>query len=153
MRLWRIVQRKHALDRLGAGAAKFGGRWNPIGQPAIYCSNSVALRALEKFVRVEGGQLPPLVLVAVDFPAHGDIFTPAMADLPQGWDDMPASASAQAYGGAWLATCAALAMQVPSAIVPEEANTILNPHHPDIAQVRMSIVRPFSFDNRLYKPA
>lgn len=151
MRLWRITQPKHALDRLGGGAAQFGGRWNPIGRPAIYCSTSIALCALEKLVHVDAGPLPPFVLVALDIPDAGNLFAPAMSDLPQGWDEMPASASAQALGAAWLAGGAELGMRVPSAIVFEEANMVLNPLHPDFPQVAISIVRPFSFDSRLYK--
>lgn len=151
MRLWRIAQPTHALDRLGAGAAQFGGRWNPIGVPAIYCSTSVALCALEKFAHLQAGPLPPLVLVAVDLPEPVDMFTPGTHTIPAGWDDMPVSAAAQAFGGAWLKKCEQLAMKVPSAIVAEDANVVLNPQHPDFAQVTMAVVRPFSFDSRLYK--
>lgn len=151
MRFWRIAQRKYALDKLCAGAQRFGGRWNPVGMPALYCGTTIAICSLEKFVHVGSGPIPPLVLVAVDLPDAAPIEHIAPADLPPGWDDVPTSASAQAFGGHWLATGQALGLVVPSAILPEESNVILNPAHPTYAQVKLTVVRPFSFDQRMFK--
>lgn len=151
MRLWRIVHRKYALDKLCAGAAQYGGRWNPIGMPALYSGTSIAICSLEKFVHVGAAPLPPLVLVAVDIPDDVVLYDPGVAGLPVGWDAMPTSDAAQAFGGAWLARGAELALKVPSAIVHEEANVVLNPHHPDFAQVELSVIRPFTFDDRMFK--
>lgn len=149
--MWRIAQRKYALDRLCAGSALYGGRWNPVGMPALYCGASIAICALEKFVHVGQAALPPLVLVSVDLPADCDIFTPKASDLPPGWDELPTSASSQALGRTWLERGEALAMRVPSVILPEENNMIINPLHPDYAQVTLTVVRPFVFDQRMYK--
>ena len=151
MRLWRIAQTKFALDRLCLGTTQYGARWNPIGMPALYCGTSIAVCALEKFVHVGSGILPPQVLVAVDLPDDCGIYAPGFDDLPAGWDDLPTSLAAQAFGGRWLRGGAELAMRVPSAIVNEECNMVLNPLHPDYSRVQLSIVRPFSFDQRLYK--
>jgi RES domain-containing protein len=150
VRLWRISQRKFALDKSCAGAARFGGRWNPIGVPALYCGTSIALCSLEKFVHIGSAPLPPLVLVAIDIPDDSMLDTPAIRDLPAGWDTMPTSAAAQKFGGTWLAEGRNLGLIVPSAIVPEETNVVLNPQHPDYAEVRLAIVRPFSFDDRMF---
>lgn len=151
MRLWRIAQRKYALDRLCAGAALYGGRWNPVGMPALYCGASIAICALEKFVHVGQAALPPLVLVSVDLPVDCGIFTPDGHDLPTGWDELPTSASAQGLGRTWLEKGETLAMRVPSVILPEESNVIVNPLHTDYAQVKLTVVRPFTFDQRMYK--
>lgn len=151
MRLWRIAQRKYALDKLCAGAAQYGGRWNRVGMPALYCGTSIAICCLEKFVHVGAAALPPLVLVAIDLPDDTAWFGPGVDELPPGWDAMPTSGAAQAFGGDWLARGGELAMKVPSAIVAEEANVILNPHHRDYARVQLSVLRPFTFDERLFK--
>jgi RES domain-containing protein len=151
MRVWRIAQRKYALDRLCAGSALYGGRWNPVGLPALYCGASIAICALEKFVHVGSASLPPLVLVAVDIPDHSTVFSPAVNELPSGWDELPTSVSAQALGRQWLERADALAMRVPSAVLPEESNVILNPRHPDFQHVGLTIIRPFSFDQRMFK--
>ena len=64
---------------------------------------------------------------------------------------MPTSVAAQAFGGEWLSNASRLAMKVHSAIVPEEINVIINPQHPDYANVALSVVRAFTFDNRMFK--
>jgi RES domain-containing protein len=151
MKLWRIAQRKYALDRLCAGSALYGGRWNPVGLPAFYCGASIAICALEKFVHVGQAPLPPLVLVAVDIPDESEFFAPAVDQLPPGWDTLPTSAVAQDLGRKWLERGTALAMHVPSAVLPEENNVILNPRHPQFLDVELTVVRPFSFDQRMFK--
>lgn len=151
MRLWRISQSKFALDRACAGSALYGGRWNPVGLPALYCGSSVALCALEKFVHVSSAPMPPLVLVGVDLPDIASIYKPKASELPKGWDDLPTSSSAQAFGRAWLEKGEHLAMWVPSVLLPEEYNVIINPLHPEYGHVQFAIVRPFSFDERMFK--
>jgi RES domain-containing protein len=149
--LWRITQRKYALDKSCAGAAQYGGRWNPIGAPALYCGTSIAITALEKLVHVGSAPVPPLVLVAVDIPDDASIYEPGLVELPAGWDALPTSASAQAFGGAWLTRNQELALKIPSAILPEETNTVINPRHPDYPAVKLTVVRPFVFDRRIRK--
>lgn len=151
MRFWRIAQKRHALDRACLASSMYGGRWNPIGMPALYCGSTIALCALEKFVHVGAGTLPPQSLVAIDVPDDCEIFVPDMASLPNGWDVLPTSTTAQAFGGQWLAARTQLGMRVPSVIVNEESNIVLNPQHPDFARVTLSEIRTFSFDARMYK--
>lgn len=152
MRLWRIAQRKFALDRACAGAALYRGRWNPVGLPALYCAGSISLCALEKFVHLGSPPLPPLVLVAVDIPDAAGVFSPLPADLPPGWDDLPTSTAAQLLGRDWLTRRETLAMRIPSVLLPEESNLVVNPLHPDYLQISMTVVRPFTFDGRMFKP-
>lgn len=149
MRLWRIAHRKYALDRHCAGAALYGGRWNPIGLPALYCGGSIAITTLEKLVHLGTTPCPPLMLVAVDLPEAGAVFEPDPDTVPAGWNALPVSTIAQSFGAAWLRRGDTLAMKVPSVIVPEEANFVINPLHPHYPQVRFTAVRPFSFDRRL----
>lgn len=151
MRFWRIAQKRYALDKLCAGAARFGGRWNPLGMPALYCGTTLAICSLEKFVHIGSGPIPPLVLVAVDVPDEAPLHNVGVHELPPGWDAMPTSAAAQAFGGRWLAAGEALGLSVPSVILPEERNVILNPYHPAYAAVMLNIVRPFTFDQRMFK--
>lgn len=135
MRVWRITSKKYALDRLSAGAALYGGRWNPVGLPALDCGASIAISALEK--------------LAVDIPDAAAIYEPKEDTLPVDWQRIPMSRSAQNFGGIWLRRKDTLAMKVPSVIVPEEANIVINPAHQDYSQVQLLVVRPFTFDFRL----
>lgn len=151
MRVWRIASPRHALERTCRGAAMFGGRWNPIGIAMLYSAGSVGLAALEKFVHLESAPWPPLVLVAIDIPDSSVVIRPALEELPVGWDAMPTSGVAQAFGAAWINGGSSLAMEVPSVLMPEEHNVLFNPNHADYAKVKMSVVRPFNFDKRMLK--
>lgn len=119
--------------------------------PALYCSTSIALCSLEKIVHVGAGALPPLMLVAVDIPDGAAVYEPNAAALPPGWDLLPTSDAAQAFGGAWLEGGGELAMKIPSVLVKEEFNVILNPRHPSYSEVALTVIRPFAFDARLIK--
>lgn len=152
MRFWRIAQSKWALDKSGTGARNFGGRWNPVGLAALYAGCTIEIAALEMFVHIAGKHHPPLKLVAIDIPDDpGLIHTVAHAALPKGWSDLPVSAASQKFGGEWLQATQQLVLRVPSAIVPESYNALLNPLHPAYGEVRLSIQRDFTFDGRMFK--
>ena len=55
-----------------------------------------------------------------------------------------------AFGTAWAQANRSLVLYVPSVLVPEERNAILNPNHPELAEVRMRIERDFQYDSRMY---
>ena len=151
MRFWRIAHPRYALDKSCAGTALFGGRWNPVGMPVLYCSAYISLCALEKFVHLGSSIAPPMLLVAVDVPDDIPLERPEIDSLPLGWNALPVSDSAQKFGASWLAACSAMAMQLPSALIPEEANVIINPQHPQYSRVALTTVREFRFDARMYK--
>jgi RES domain-containing protein len=155
LRLWRITTRKWALDKRCDGARLNGGRWNPVGYPAMYAGTTIAICALEKFVHLAGAAHPPLVLVAIDVPddvpGNAALFIrPALADLPRDWFELPAPACVQEFGRKWLASSAQLLMIVPSAIIPEAGNAVINPMHSAYENVTLEVVREFTFDARIF---
>lgn len=153
MILWRIASAKWALDKLCEGARAYGGRWNPAGFPAMYAGTTVEICALEKFVHLAGAAYPPLQLVAIEIPDdHSLIHRPSISALPKDWSELPTSAGAQEFGRQWLASAAQLTMLVPSAIVPESTNAVINPLHPAYKDVTLKVVRDFTFDTRMFKP-
>lgn len=152
MRLWRIAESAWALDKLCAGARAEGGRWNPAGIPALYAGTNVEICALEKLAHLAGVDPPPLKLVSVDIPDNSKlVYTPAMKVLPAGWSDLPISAASQEFGRRWLEKAAQLVMLVPSALVPEAINAVINPLHSEYKHVMLEIVRDFTFDSRVLK--
>ncbi len=148
--VWRIARRRHALDRTGAGARDQGGRWNRPGIAVIYASRTVGIAALERFVHVAGVVPPDLVLVRIELPEKCSVEAPALADLPADWDAVPIGPGSMDFGTAWVREARALVLHVPSAVVPEEGNAVLNPDHQEFAAVRMSIRRDFHYDPRMY---
>ena len=150
MRTWRIAIEKAALDRNCEGARKSGGHWHREGCAALYSAMTAELAVLEKFVHTEG-QDESLVLVAVDVPDDPALGVDVTRDeLPQGWDDLDDGGSATQFGTAFLQKRRHLYMRVPSVIVGEGVNLIINPEHPAYEEVKLSIVRPFSFDPRMF---
>lgn len=58
-------------------------------------------------------------------------------------------AETQAMGNHWLDEAKGLALRVPSAVIPEEHNYLLNPAHPNFDQIEIGPAEPFAFDSRL----
>lgn len=150
MLAWRIAKRGHALDRSGYGASIRGQRWNSAGIPAIYAGLTLEIAALEKLVHTASILPPDLVVVRLTLPDDEALYAKPDADsLPQGWSALPGSPASAAYGDAFLLAGARLGLIVPSAVIPEARNVVINPGHPAMLRVAMETVRDFSFDPRL----
>lgn len=152
---WRIAAETPgypADDMTGEGARLSGGRWNPAGLAAIYASESCALACLETLVHLKAfGLALNRYLVRIDIP--DDLWTAAEridpATSPVGWDAMPAGISSIGYGADWIARSKACLLLVPSAIVPEERNVLINPLHADASRLKAKKIRRWLYDPRL----
>jgi RES domain-containing protein len=150
MRLWRISRYPLAARAFdGEGARLYPGRWNPAGVRAVYASSSLALAALEILVHAEIHHLKlTYYSYSIDVPDRL-VEEPDLADLPPDWDNIRGPRNARAFGGAWAASLRSLALLVPSIVIPQEKNAVLNPLHPRFARVRIGDPTPYSFDRRL----
>jgi RES domain-containing protein len=144
---FRIVKRNFTAAAFsGLGARRFGGRWNSIGTSMVYAAGSLSLAVLEW--RVHLAQWPPPVLSVIEIAFdEGLVWTPAR--LPSGWKQFPAPQSVAAFGDAWVRSGRGAVMRVPSAVVPEEWNYLLNPAHPDFGKINIGKPRLFRPDARL----
>ena len=151
MRVWRIGERRHAASLDGEGARRYGGRWNSRGVAVVYASESIALATLEALVHVDSNIIPRgLVLVAADIPAGVRIADlPDQPALPKNWRRYPAPAALKAMGDHWVKGGKCAVLRVPSAIVPESFNYLINPAHADAAKIGHAIERLFAFDSRM----
>ncbi|MBI4542127.1 MAG: RES family NAD+ phosphorylase [Gemmatimonadetes bacterium] len=149
MRVWRITRRRYrGLDDEGARAA--GGRWNSEGLAVVYTSASLSLAALEYLVHVDIEDVPDdLIAMAVEVPDDASVEEVSAAALPKDWNRVPDHAACIEIGDRWAARRESLVLRVPSAVVPEESNLLLNPQHPRTAEVRTVSTRDFAFDPRL----
>lgn len=153
--VWRIAQDTkdyEADDLSGKGAEFTGGRWNDKGLPVLYSSSNRALACLETVVHLNAGGLPlNRYLIEVSLPdaawAAAQKITERTA--PVGWDAEPASKTASDYGSNWIRANATLLLIVPSAIVPDEANILINPRHIGMGLVTARKVRKWLYDPRL----
>jgi RES domain-containing protein len=119
----------------------------------MYAGSTIELCALENFVHLAGVPTPPLALVSIDVPDEPElVLQPSMSTLPPNWAELPAPASTQEFGRKWLASAKQLVLLLPSAIVPEARTAMINPLHPRYRDLKLKIVRDFSFDARRFKP-
>lgn len=144
---WRIVQARHvrvAFD--GEGAARFGGRWNSRGVRVVYASSTVALAALETLVHMNPLDAGSFRLIGIEFDEE---LVERCGSLPRDWRNEPPSAETQRIGDDWVQRGEFPVLAVPSAIVPQELNYLLNPAHPDFRRIKIGKPVEFGFDTRL----
>ena len=155
MQVWRIATDTLTYtseDLSGAGAKATGGRWNSKGNAILYCASSIALATLETVVHLSAAGLPlNRYLVQIDIPDNLWVKRqPLSAQSAQvGWDDLPAGMVSIQAGDAWLASQASAVLEVPSIIVPEELNILINPLHSDSQTITAKKIRKWLYDPRL----
>jgi RES domain-containing protein len=153
MRVWRIIPKLHLSQAFdGEGARRFGGRWNGLGTRVVYASATLSLAALEFFVNLDRDTEPDqLVAVSADIPDDTRIGYIEVSDLPKNWRSYPVPEELQDLGTAWVASASAAVLVIPSAVIPEEHNYLLNPAHPDFKRFRLNKPEAFHFDPRMWK--
>jgi len=142
MRLWRLARAPYA-DLSGEGARLYGGRWNSPGRALIYAAAEAALTVLEVRVHLD----LPLELLPDDYML---LAIEAPGSLMEIGPSLSEPKACQAFGDQWLVEQRSALLRVPSVIVPESDNVLLNPAHPDAAAAEIVAQRAFTFDQRLF---
>lgn len=141
-----------AEDMTGTGAKLSGGRWNRTGNAVIYSATTIALACLETVVHLKSGGLPiNRYLVRIDIPDEVWSAREAVTYLtaPVGWDALPAGRVSLDLGDKWLASNKSAILLVPSIVVPEEQNILINPAHPDAHRITAIKTRKWLYDPRI----
>ncbi len=148
--VWRICSSKYVNTAFsGAGAEKFGGRFNHQGQALVYTSESLSLALLEMLVQANStNRLSSHVCIPAEID-ETNIITYREEDLPGDWDMIPYTHITQQLGDRWLKEQESLALRVPSVAVPQEYNCLINPHHPEFGSIVIKKPLPVPFDYRL----
>jgi RES domain-containing protein len=130
----------------------FGGRWNHRGTAIVYTSSTLSLAAMELLVHLDDEDLATdYVGIAADIPASLDIARVRDTDLPRNWRAYPRHQTLADLGSRWAAARESAVLAVPSAVIPQELNYLLNPLHPHFKRIQIGRPEPFSFDPRLRK--
>jgi RES domain-containing protein len=147
MRVYRISKTKYAEDLNGMGSKLYGGRWNKIGTPCIYTSESRALAILEYSVNVNIDFIPRSLSICVFEIDPRQIHTLDIEKLPGNWRDNPTPLSTKEFGSELFSQDYSI-LKIPSVVIPEEWNYVLNPmiDQPDFKLVE---VKDFVFDLRI----
>jgi RES domain-containing protein len=118
----------------------------------VYTAESRALATVEYLVHVPLSLVPhELRMVTLHIPDGMPCKTIAISDLPANWRDYPAPPTLADLGAQWATAQETLLLRVPSAVVVQEYNVLINPLHPDMPQVTIAQVEPYQFDTRLLR--
>lgn len=147
MLVYRLTRKKYALQLDGQGAALFGGRWNTPGKRVIYAAEHRSLAVLEYRAN---NPLPvkDLIMLVLQLP-DDNLKEINSKDLPNQWQHYTFESPCAAIGDQWLRNGDFLAMKVPSAVVQQESNILINPMHEQMKEVEIVEALPFLIDQRM----
>ncbi|MCW3092733.1 MAG: superfamily protein [Ferruginibacter sp.] len=149
MIVYRLTNGEYINDLSGTGAKLYGGRWNSPGLPALYTAGNISLAVLEILVHIKSYRRPlDYHLITIEIPDTADPVTIDQQKLKKSWkDDI---AYGQFIGDEFLNAGQFLFLKVPSAIIDQENNFLINPSHPDAGKIKIRSSKIFIFDKRLY---
>jgi len=147
LKFWRLYRRAHGQGLDGAGGRYAAGRWHHQGTPVVYFGAGAAIVVLEKLAHLNPDTLPADLMLGL-FEADvsvGDVW-PERSAQSNALDDIE---STRAAGQEWLESGRSCVLRVPSIVIPEEHNLVVNPLHAEAQQITLTTERPFTFDGRL----
>ena len=153
MQVFRITKTKYQNDLSGKGAELFGGRWNPIGTPALYTSAYRSLCILELLVHTPKEIIPPnYIIQTIEIPKklEREIVEFDNATLAKNWDALQHEQWTEQLGRQQF-EAGKLGIKVPSAIIEFEYNIVLNPNHSTFKKIKLVDKIDFKLDMRLFK--
>jgi RES domain-containing protein len=149
---WRLASPLYAASLDGKGNMQRGARWNSAGRGVVYASINLSLAVLESLAQLAPelrAHLPALRAVRIGIPDDLAIGEITRDELPADLAGEAAARRCREFGDAWLAEGRFLALSVPSVLVPQERNLLINPAHALMHSVTIVSVEPFRFDQRL----
>lgn len=149
MKVYRITKTKYAEDLSGTGAKLYGGRWNHIDSACIYTAESRALSVLEYAVNINIDFIPRALSLCVFEIDESQVYSLKQEDLPGNWRATPAPKSTKDYGTQFLKSNKPI-LKIPSIIIPEEFNYIINPQVASLS-FKLVEIKDFVFDLRIKK--
>lgn len=157
MWVFRIVREKY-LDSVlsGMGAQLSSGfRWNSLGTPMVYTAGTRSLAMLEIAVHLDLAEDLPgdRYMVEIEIPEKISVLSLATTDLPKNWDAKPPENLTRSIGDDFVRTGVGCILRVPSSIIHQEFNYLINPLHVDLGRVKNIQKKAFHFDERLNLPA
>ena len=143
MRLWRLTRTgQTALD--GAGTLEHGGRYSPSGVPVVNFASEAGLAVLVVLRYVPGD--------SADEPDDYVLGWTEIDAIPERVLALDGDDAIRDWVTCWLEERRSLLAAVRSQVLPEADVVLMNPLHPDAAQVRPLVTRPFSFAECLHSP-
>ena len=149
MIVYRITNSKYKDDISGSGAKITGARWNLPGSSMLYTAENISLSTLELLVHIGFNDIQNFYhLLTIFIPDDAAIKEISSAKLKTNWQE---DEDYTAFMGTdFINSNQSLILKVPSAIITEEHNYLVNPDHPDFKKIKIKRSKQFIFDKRLY---
>jgi RES domain-containing protein len=149
MRAYRLTRSKYPAFS-GRGSLLANGRWHWAGVPAVYCAESRALAVLEALVHTRKDQIPADYVFFELTIDNSAVRMLSIDETPPDWRETEPR-EARTLGTEWMNSRSSVALAIPSVVIPEERNLLLNPEHADFAlHVHILGPQPFEWDQRLF---
>lgn len=147
MLVYRIVHKNFSQSLQPSGMK---GRWNSEGNKVVYCSESIALAFLESMIRRQGvGFNHDFKIMFIQVPDKAKITSVKIEDLNAGWRADFAYSKCREIGDNWYKFSKTLLLKVPSAVLPEQFNFVINSLHKDFNKVKLIEVTNLVPDERV----
>ena len=147
MLAYRITLKKYSTSLFAPGLA---GRWNGNGRKVIYCAESIALAFLENMIRRQGvGFNDDFRTMILEIPDDLKIQTISADDLPPSWRTFTDYSQCQPFGDRWYDESTYPILKVPSAVLPDSSNYVINFLHPDFKKIKLAKVTDLIPDQRI----
>lgn len=148
--LYRIVHERYRNDPFsGKGGLHNKSRWASKGQLVSYAADHLATATLEKLTGVGRADLMEEMVYAKAEIASKHEAILSDEELPENWDQIPAPEATRAVGDAWLRAEEHVILRVPSVVLPESHNYVVNAAHPEARDLQVIEVAPLLLDNRV----
>ena len=145
MKLWRI---SNYSDLSGAGGLRYSARWHTKGRPVIYAAEHPAGALSEFLVHIDLEDMPnSFQLVTIELGDDIEAIKLEPDQLPKGW--ITDTRISRAVGDEWLKFGTSLLLRIPSVIIPDAYNILINPSHSDMNKLNVTKVERVPLDYRL----
>lgn len=151
MMLWRI---SNYMNLDGRGGLFSAARWHSQGRPIVYFAESPSGALTEVLVHLEldDASFPDNYrLLKAEAPDDMSLQLVLESDLPPDWRKN--EIATRTVGDEWLVQATTALLRVPSAIMPETFNVLLNPSHTDSSRIKILWHREYPWDHRLFQQA
>jgi RES domain-containing protein len=150
MFLYRVCRDQYVHELSGNGSKIHGGRWNSPGESAVYASSTKSLAVLECLTNTPPGILQnDFSILTLEVTGEVGIDEISLKNLPANWNKYPAPINLAKMGDKWLVSGKNLLLKIPSAVITDEYNYIINPLHRDMKKIKIAAIEKLNLDQRI----
>lgn len=153
MIVYRLVRSKYKDILSGAGASKFGARWNSRGTEIIYTAKNRALAMSELLVHLDMKEIPlDYYMLSISVPDKTSMLSVNENDIKESWNlNFEYRAVTRQIGDDFISEKKCCLLQVPSAVVKGDFNILINPFHREFKKIKITESLKFPFDRRFFE--